>query len=172
MKARTKENIINFDINDNKVEYTLGNGRTIAFDTGDLNLPNRIFEAINKISEYMEEQKKKMGIKTPEDVKKMKLGDLEQVLKELDEHDKTVRNYINEACNTCKPDEKGYQDICYAAFGTANCVSPSRITGNCYYEDFLEQCILPIIEKEFGVRSEQLSKKVEKYTNIKGKHSK
>jgi len=173
MKANAKsgEKIINFNINDNKVEYTLGNGRKIAFDTGDLNLPNRIFEATNKIADYMDEQKKEMGISTPEDVKKMKLENIEEVLKKLNEHDKTVRSYINEAFNTCNPDEEGYQDICYAAFGTANCVSPSRKTGNCYYEDFLE-CLYPIIEAEYGVRAEKLSKKVEKYTNNKGKHSK
>ena len=169
MKAKTENKVINFNINDNKITYTLGNGRTIAFDTGDLNLPTRIFDATNKIADYMDAQREKYGIKTTADVKKMKVDDIEKALKELEEQDKTVRNYINEAFNTCKEGEEGFQDICYAAFGTANCVSISRQTGNCYYEDFMD-CLFPIIENEYGVRAEKLSKKVDKYTQNKGKH--
>lgn len=173
MKAITKKDTktINFNIDDNKVEYTLANGRKIAIDTGDINLPIRVFDALDAITNYLEEMGKKHNVKSVEDIQNMTSGDLYKDLEELRQEDIFVRDKINRAFNTCEPDEAGWQDVAYAAFGTANCVSISKITGHCYYEDFFDT-FYPVIEAEFGVRTDNFAKTVDKYTAQKGKHSK
>ena len=173
MKANVKkgENIVNFNLDENKITYTLGNGRKMAIDTGDFNLPDKIFEAHEAITEYFDKQKDEHNIKSVEDIHNMSSGDLMKDLEMLRANDKFVRDKLNRALNTCEPDEAGWQDVCAAAFGTANCMTISRVTGNMYYEDFLDKVIYPIVEAEFGVRTDKLTKKVEKYTSQKGKHS-
>lgn len=172
VNAKNGEKIINFNLDDNKVHYTLGNGRKIAIDAGDMNLPQRIFTAHEEITEYLDKIKEEHNVKTVDDVKNMPTGDLKKDLAQLSESDKFVRDKLNRAFNTCEPGEAGWQDICFAAFGTANCISISRTTGNMYFEDFLEVVIYPIVEAEFGARSDTLKKQIDKYTRQKGKHSK
>lgn len=47
-------NVINFDINENRVEYRLGHSdRTILIDTGDINLPVRLSAAMDNLNSYL-----------------------------------------------------------------------------------------------------------------------
>ena len=81
-------NVINFDISDNRVEYRLGKSdRTILIDTGDINLPVRLSAAMDSLNSYFTKMNNKFGVKTLEDIDKVKTGNVEDdvaLLKQTD----------------------------------------------------------------------------------------
>ena len=165
-------NVINFDISDNRVEYRLGQSdRTILIDTGDINLPVRLSAAMDSLNSYFTKMNNKFGVKTLEDIDKVKTGNVEDDVALLKQTDIDVRKIINAAFNTCSENEPDFYDICKAAFGEANCCSVSKKSGNYYFEDFLI-ALSPVIEAEYNVRVDKLKNKVAKYTAQKGKYSK
>jgi len=162
---------IDFEINDNRVEYRLGKSdRTILIDTGDINLPVRLSDAMDKLNDYFSNMNAKYGVTKLDEIGKVKTGSVEGDIALLRQTDIDVRKIINEAFNTCGESEPGFYDICAAAFGMANCCSVSKKTGNYYFEDFFI-AIYPVIEAEYNVRVDKLKKKVSKYTVQKGKYS-
>lgn len=164
-------NVINFDVNDNRVEYKLGKtGRSIFIDTGDINLPVRLADAMDNLSAYFSDMNTKFGVKELDDIDKVKTGSIENDIALLRKTDTDVRKIINAAFNNCSETASGFYDICAAAFGEANCCSVSKKSGNYYFEEFLA-ALYPVIEAEYNVRVEKLKKKVSKYTANKGKYS-
>ena len=113
----------------------------------------------------------KFGVKTLEDIDKVKTGNVEDDVALLKKTDIDIRKIINAAFNTCSENEPGFYDICNAAFGDANCCSVSKNSGNYYFEDFMI-ALYPVIEAEYNVRVDKLKNKVAKYTAQKGKYSK
>lgn len=163
--------VIAFEVNDNRVEYKLGKSdRTILIDTGDINLPVKLSDAMDKLNDYFASMNATYGVKKLDEIDKVRTGSVEGDIALLRQTDIDVRKIINEAFNTCGEDEPDFYDICAAAFGTANCCSVSKKSGNYYFEDFL-MALYPVIEAEYNVRVDKLKKKVSKYTVQKGKYS-
>ncbi len=67
--------------------------------------------------------------------------------------DKKIREQINYIFGN---------DVCTAAFGTANCLSP--VGGNLLYQSFLE-ALFPILERDISVEMAKVEKNIKKYTS-------
>lgn len=163
MKANIKdtgEKVLDFNIK--KTKYRLGNSdRYIEIDDGDVNLPVRIQDAMNNIQSYMDELKKKYGTTDLEHINKVSTGDTEKDIEVLKEADLYVKNQINYAFD---------YDVSSVVFGAASSFSVTKNGDQYYFENFLNS-LLPMIEKEFGIRAQAMSLRAKSYTAQKGTYS-
>lgn len=67
--------------------------------------------------------------------------------------DKEIREQINYIFGN---------DVCTAAFGTTNCLSPAG--GNLLYQNFLD-ALFPILEKDISAEKVKMEKNIKKYTS-------
>lgn len=67
--------------------------------------------------------------------------------------DKEIREQINYIFGN---------DVCAAAFGTTNCLSPAG--GNLLYQNFLD-ALFPILEKDISAEKVKMEKNIKKYTS-------
>lgn len=67
--------------------------------------------------------------------------------------DKEIREQINYIFGN---------DVCTAAFGTTNCLSP--VGGNLLYLTFLD-AVFPIVEKDISAEQAKVEKNIKKYTS-------
>ena len=161
-KAEPISNVIDFNPDQNKKEYQLGNsGRKLLLDTADLNFPDRLNTALQNIDKYIKEMSDKYGIHNLDDVGKLSTGSTEGDITLLRETDKYIKEQLNAAFD---------YDVASVAFGKASCITVTA-SGEYFFENFLG-AIYPVIEKEYNTRIKKLSRRVDKYTVKKGLHSK
>lgn len=87
---------------------------------------------------------------------KSQLDTAQNALKEfegVDVKDKEIREQINYIFGN---------DVCTAAFGTTNCLSPAG--GNLLYQNFLD-ALFPILEKDISAEKAKVEKNIKKYTS-------
>lgn len=155
-------NTINFNPDENKVKYQLGDSdKYIEFDSGDLNFPVRIDKAISDIQTFTDSFAKEHGVTDINDIANIKSGNLDDDLNTIQVADTKIRGFLNEAF--------GY-DVSSIAFGICNCLTVTR-NGDYYFENFLK-AIYPVVEDEYNVRLKTVTKRINKYTQVKGQHSK
>lgn len=160
--AKIPENVIDFNPDQNKKEYRLGESdRVLKLDTADLNFPDRLNEALQSIENRIKELSDKYGIRDINDVGHISTGSVEGDIALLRETDAFIKEQLNNAFD---------YDISGVAFGKASCITVTQ-KGEYFFEAFLN-AIYPVVENEYSTRVKRLSKRVEKYTVKKGLHSK
>lgn len=78
------------------------------------------------------------------------VGDMSDIMSSCD---KEIREQINYIFGN---------DVCTAAFGTTNCLSPAG--GNLLYQNFLD-ALFPILEKDISAEKAKVEKNIKKYTS-------
>lgn len=161
-KNENPANVIDFNPDQNKKEYRLGNSdRVLCVDTADLNFPDRLNTALQNIDGHIKNLSEKYGIHDIDDVGKLSTGSVESDIALLRETDKYIKEQLNSAFD---------YDISSVAFGKASCITVTP-TGEYFFENFLN-AIYPVVEKEYKTRIKRLTKRMDKYTAKKGLHSK
>lgn len=125
-----------------------GTDRYFYMDFGDTEFPNRLNKARKEIISFRESQKAEK-----------EAANREETLAVLESLDGNIRSALNKAF--------GY-DVCADVFGD---VSTIGITagGEFYFENFVN-ALIPIIEKEYGVRLNRMSTRTQTYMSQKGKY--
>ena len=122
----------------------------IRINTTDMSILDRINEVKKSLNGIMNKYK---------DLEKENLS-TDEAIPFLSKCDKDIRKQINYIFGS---------DVCTAAFGTSNCISPCG--GQPLFMNFLD-AIIPIIEKDVIAEQKLSSKNIEKYTSQAKKFSK
>ena len=155
-----KEYSIEFEVE--KTPVRLGKSdRFFYMDFNDTDFPIRLQEARKNISKYLESKKQELGIQE-EDVLKPKKYDYKEI-KQMLTFKKVLEVYVRSQIDYIF----GYP-ICNDIFGIASVVSVT-VKGEYYFDNFLNS-ILPLVEKEYGIRIKATSEKVKAYLSQKGMH--
>ena len=151
------------DFDDGRIEYRLGKtGRSIFLNPADVDFAKRLTEAKNNIEKKFDELKQKHKLPKDlalDDVGSVDTGDIETDLNVMRETSEYIKGQLNYAFD---------YDVSAAAFGNASCLSVTK-NGEFYFENFLN-CVLPAIEKEFGVRIDKIKVRTKAYLDRKGQH--
>ena len=121
----------------------------IRINTTDMKIIDRANEAKKNFNEIM---------KKYEDIENQNLPD-DKVFSLVSECDRDIREQINYIFGS---------DVCTAAFGNANCISPCG--GQPLFMNFIN-AIIPLIEKDIAKEQKLSAKKIEKYTSQAKKFS-
>lgn len=153
------------DFETEKTAVKLGNsGRVFYMDFGDTNFPMRFKQGREEIAKFMDSKRSELGIKDINDIDAIQqqertLEDIEKALELSQEMDNFIKNKVNYIF--------GY-DVSDDVFGSASSTSVTR-KGDYYFDSFLN-AVLPLVEREYGVRIKATSEKIKKYTDKKGTH--
>lgn len=130
---------INF--NSGYKEYAINGDETnvVRFMPSDFNILERIKEAVPVIESVHQ---------TYADSK-----DVPDISEVMSSCDKKIREQINYIFGN---------DVCTAAFGATNCLSP--VGGNLLYQCFLE-ALFPILERDISTERAKVEKNIKKYTS-------
>ncbi len=130
-------------------------------DFNDTNFPVRLKEGREAIADFLENKRVELGI---EDI-----GDLRAKEHTAEEIEKTIA--ITKEIDAFI---KGQMDFIFGyeiskdVFGCASSVSVTR-NGDYYFDSFLNS-VLPLVEREYGIRLKATNERVRKYTEKRGMH--
>lgn len=155
-----EEYSIDFEIS--RTPVRLGKSdRVFYMDFNDTNFPVRLQEARKDIASFLESKRKELGINDLSDLspKEHSLEEVEKMLAIKEEIEDYIRKKINYMFA---------YDVCNDVFGLASVVSVTE-KGEYYFDNFLN-CVLPLVEKEYGIRIKATNEKVKAYLDKKGMH--
>lgn len=155
-----EEYSIDFELS--KTPVRLGKSdRVFYMDFNDTNFPVRLQEARKDIANFLESKKEELGIHNLSDLTPREHS-LEEIEKTL-ALKKEIEDYIREKINYMFA-----YDVCNDVFGLASVVSVTA-NGEYYFDNFLN-CVLPLVEQEYGIRIKATNEKVKSYLDKKGMH--
>lgn len=160
--AQLPENEFAVEFETEKTAVRLGKSdRYFYMDFNDTNFPVRLKEGREAIAEFLENKRSELGI---EDI-----GDLQAKEHTAEEIEKTiaVTKEIDSFIKSKVDFIFGY-DVSAVVFGAASSVSVTR-SGDYYFDSFLNS-VLPLVEREYGIRLKATNERVKKYTDRKGMH--
>ncbi len=155
-----EEYSIDFEVS--KTPVRLGKSdRVFYMDFNDTNFPVRLQEARKDIADFLESKKEELGVHNLSDLtpKEHSFEEIEKTLALK----KEIENYIREKINYMFT-----YDVCNDVFGLASVVSVTA-KGEYHFDNFLN-CVLPLVEKEYGIRIKATNEKVKAYLDKKGMH--
>lgn len=160
--AQLPENDFAVEFETEKTAVRLGKSdRYFYMDFNDTNFPVRLKEGREAIAEFLESKRAELGI---EDV-----GDLQAKEHTAEEIEKTIA--ITKDIDSFIKNKVDYifgYDVSAVVFGAASSVSVTR-NGDYYFDSFLNS-VLPLVEREYGIRLKATNERVKKYTDRKGMH--
>lgn len=135
--------------------------RYFYMDFNDTNFPIRLKQAREEIADFLENKRSELGIENVGDLqaKEHTAEEIEKTIaitKEIDSFIKSKVDFIF-----------GYE-VSKDVFGTASSVSVTR-NGDYYFDSFLNS-VLPLVEREYGIRLKATNERIKKYTDRKGMH--
>ena len=160
--AQLPQNEFAVEFETEKTAVRLGKSdRYFYMDFNDTNFPVRLKEGREAIAEFLEIKRTELGIEDIGDLqaKEHTAEEIEKTIaitKEIDNFIKSKVDYIF-----------GY-DVSKDVFGAASSVSVTR-NGDYYFDSFLN-AVLPLVEREYGIRLKATNERVRKYTDRKGMH--
>lgn len=136
-------------------------GKVFYMDFNDTNFPVRLQEARKDIADFLENKQQELNIKDLSDAepKERTFEEIENILN----YKKDVEKFIREKINYMF----GYE-VCDDVFGLASVISVTP-KGEYYFDNFLN-CVLPLVEKEYGIRIKATNERVQAYLDKKGMH--
>ena len=135
--------------------------RYFYMDFNDTNFPVRLKEGRENIANFLENKRAELGIEDIGELnaKEHTVEEIEKTIattKEIDAFIKAQMDFIF-----------GYK-ISKDVFGCASSVSVTR-NGDYYFDSFLNS-VLPLVEREYGIRLKATNERVRKYTEKRGMH--
>lgn len=160
--AQLPENDFSIAFETEKTAVRLGKSdRFFYMDFNDTNFPVRLKEGREAIANFLENKRAALNIGDVDDIQP-KDHSYEEVM-EMIAASKEIDTFI-----------KGQIDFIFGysisqdVFGSASSVSVTR-NGEYYFDSFLN-AVLPLVEREYGIRLKATSERVRAYTDRKGMH--
>jgi len=135
--------------------------RYFYMDFNDTNFPVRLKQAREEIAQFLENKRTELGIENVGDlqIKEHSHEEIEKTVEITKEIDAFIKNRVDFIF--------GYE-VSEVVFGCASSVSVTR-NGDYYFDSFLNS-VLPLVEREYGIRLKATNERVKKYTDRKGMH--
>lgn len=160
--AQLQENDFSVAFETERTPVRLGKSdRYFYMDFNDTNFPVRLKEAREEIANFLEGKRVELGIEDINDLQ-AKEHTYEEVKKTID-ITKEIDTFIKSRVDFIF----GY-GVSEDVFGCASSVSVTR-NGEYYFDSFLN-AVLPLVEREYGIRLKATNERIKKYTDRKGMH--
>lgn len=135
--------------------------RYFYMDFNDTNFPIRLKQAREEIAQFLENKREELGISDITDIqaKEHTVEEIEKTIKLSQEIDNFIKGKLDYIF--------GYE-VSKDVFGIANSTSVTK-KGEYYFDRFLNS-VIPLVEREYGVRIKATNERVKSYTDRKGMH--
>lgn len=160
--AQSNESEFSVAFETEKTPVRLGKSdRYFYMDFNDTNFPVRLKEGREAIADFFERKRVELGIEDIGDLhtKERTAEEIEKLVAATKEIDSFVKGQLDFIF--------GYE-ISKDVFGSASSTSVTK-TGDYYFDSFLN-AVLPLVEREYGIRLKATNERIKKYTDRKGMH--
>lgn len=160
--AKLPEDDFSIAFETEKTPVRLGKSdRYFYMDFNDTNFPVRLKQAREEIADFLEAKRVELGIEDIGDLraKEHTAEEIEKIIAATEEIDSFIKGRVDFIF--------GYS-VSEDVFGCASSTSVTR-NGEYYFDSFLN-AVLPLVEREYGIRLKATNERVKKYTDRKGMH--